>query len=61
MMMDGFVLNLLISATLSKVDHGLSELFFTNTAVVVEVEHAEGGPHIVHLGERLISIGVDRD
>ena len=34
-------LNLLISASLAKVDHRLPELLFTNTAVVVIVEHPE--------------------
>ena len=33
--------NLLISASLTKVDHRLPEFFFTNTAVVVIVEHPE--------------------
>ena len=34
-------LNLLISASLTKVDHRLPEFLFTNTAVVVIVEHPE--------------------
>ena len=42
-------LNLLISATLSKVDHRLPELLFTNTAVVVIVKRPEGCLHVIQL------------
>merc|ERR550539_1894827 len=40
---------LFISASLTKVDHRLPEFLFTNTAVVVIVEHPECRLHIIQL------------
>ena len=40
---------LLICTSGAKVDHSLSELLLADAAVVVVVEHSEGGLHVVHL------------